>query len=117
MNGTICSVTVRLCILPAASALSRQFSSTQLTTNIQTVAAIFSLVNDFRIFNKIHPLGFINPLIYSGGFRGLKDVMFGGNPGCNTDGFLAAEGWDPVRHVALVSFPSHCPCGLICPLQ
>ena len=92
---------------PAASVLPRLFSSTQLTSSIQTVAGIVSLYNDFAISRWGHSLGFLNPLLYSRRFSlvgGFKDIDFGGNPGCGTDGFIAATGWDPVRPVAFVSF-------------
>ena len=107
MDGTTCSVSVRLSSSPSASTLPCLFSSTQLTSSIQTVAGIVSLYNDFAISRWEHKLGFMNPLLYSRGFRrvgGFKDIDFGGNPGCGTDGFVAATGWDPVRPVAIVSF-------------
>jgi hypothetical protein len=36
---------------------------------------------------------------YGRGLPGLNDVMSGSNPGCNTDGFSAILGWDPVNPV------------------
>ena len=107
MNGTLCSVSVRLFLFPATSPLPRLFSSTQLTAVIQTVASIVSLVNGYHIFRSKPTLGFLNPLLYSPGFRGVKDILFGTNPGCGTDGFPADVGWDPVRPNVLVSFPNH----------
>ena len=74
--------------------------------NVQAVAGIVSLMNDFRIHHSRTTLGFLNPLLYSGTFKGLDDVDFGFNPGCGTDGFAADVGWDPVRPASLVSFES-----------
>ena len=71
------------------------------------MAGIISLYNDFRLSSYRTTAGFLNPLLYSGGFGGINDIAFGANPGCNTNGFFAAPGWDPVRPSALVSFPSH----------
>ncbi len=35
--------------------------------------------------------------LYSAPFAGVfKDVVTGNNPGCQTEGFVAAPGWDPV---------------------
>ena len=109
MNGTLCSVSVRLSLFPAAFALPRPFLSTQLTGNIQTVAGIVSLLNDFRISHSMPRLGHLNPLLYSPRyrFRGIKDILFGSNPGCGTTGFMTDVGWDPVRPTVLVSFPNH----------
>ena len=77
---------------------------------------MISLVNFFRLIKFRPMLGFVNPLLYSDKFKrmmGINDILFGANPGCGTDGFVATEGWDPVRLAALVSFPSHFQCWLI----
>lgn len=68
-----------------------------------TVAGIFALLNDFRLANGKSSLGFINPLIYanSGGFN---DIKSGSNPGCSTNGFTAATGWDPVTGLGTPDF-------------
>ena len=83
----------------------------------QTVASIFSLLNDFRLskYNG-RPLGFINPLLYSHASSGFTDIVSGSNPGCGTEGntvllttfpvyshfpllgFPAVKGWDPVSY-------------------
>ncbi len=70
---------------------------TQLTANVQTVAGIISLLNDYLISNGKAPLGFLNYWLYSDGLAGLNDITSGSNPGCKTDGFSAITGWDPVR--------------------
>ena len=62
-----------------------------------TFASIIALLNDRRIGAGKSPLGFLNPLLYSNPTAALNDVTSGSNPGCGTDGFPAATGWDPVR--------------------
>jgi tripeptidyl-peptidase I len=71
--------------------------SSQLTANVQVVAGIISLLNDWMLSNGLQPLGFLNPWLYASGFTGLIDITKGSNPGCNTQGFPAVPGWDPVR--------------------
>ncbi|TFL02036.1 subtilisin-like protein [Pterulicium gracile] len=60
-----------------------------------TIAAIFALLNDYRISRGGGPLGFLNPLIYSTARTGFNDITTGNNPGCGTNGFAARAGWDP----------------------
>ena len=106
MNGTTCSVTVRHSLLPAPSPLCNLFSSTQLIANVQTVAGMVSLLNDYLISHNKRPLGQLNPMLYllsNQELEGINDVKFGGNPGCGTDGFQANIGWDPVRAVCFFS--------------
>ncbi len=103
VRGTSCSVPVCLSLFPAPSALRRPFSNTRLTTNVQTVAGIISLLNDYRISHGKPPLGFLNYWLYGNGKAGLNDITSGSNPGCNLDGFSAIVGWDPVRPARLVS--------------
>ncbi|KAG7444455.1 subtilisin-like protein [Guyanagaster necrorhizus] len=68
-----------------------------------TMAGIFTLLNDYRLANNQSSLGFINPLIYanSGGFN---DITSGSNPGCDTNGFTAVTGWDPVTGLGTPDF-------------
>ena len=58
-------------------------------------ASIISLLNDELIAASKSPLGFINPLLYAN-TGALNDITSGDNPGCNTNGFSARSGWDPV---------------------
>jgi tripeptidyl-peptidase-1 len=60
------------------------------------VAAIFSLLNDYRISLGKPTLGFLNPLLYSNLTTAFNDITSGQNPGCSTNGFKALAGWDPV---------------------
>ncbi|KAH9059093.1 subtilisin-like protein [Lactarius vividus] len=68
------------------------------------VAGIISLLNDYLISQGRAPLGFLNPWLYGGGLSGLNDIVSGSNPGCNTGGFPAAVGWDPVTGLGTPDF-------------
>ncbi|KAH9059055.1 subtilisin-like protein [Lactarius vividus] len=68
------------------------------------VAGIISLLNDYLISQGKVSLGFLNPWLYGTGKDGLTDITSGSNPGCNTDGFSAIEGWDPVTGVGTPNF-------------
>ncbi|KAI9463216.1 subtilisin-like protein [Lactarius psammicola] len=67
------------------------------------VAGIISLLNDWLLSRGQDPLGFLKPWLYESGFIALDDLTVGSNPGCNTDGFSAIAGWDPVRFTRLVT--------------
>ncbi|KAH9008885.1 subtilisin-like protein [Lactarius hengduanensis] len=69
-----------------------------------TVAGIISLLNDYLIANGRPPLGFLNIRLYDDGIAGLNDVTSGSNPGCDTDGFSAVPGWDPVTGLGTPDF-------------
>ncbi|KAI0034022.1 family S53 protease [Vararia minispora EC-137] len=58
--------------------------------------SIIALLNDEEITAGRGPLGFLNPFLYSTGQIAFTDVTSGSNPGCNTNGFPAMAGWDPV---------------------
>lgn len=60
-------------------------------------ASVIALLNDELAAAGKSPLGFLNPWLYSTAAGALNDVTSGNNPGCGTDGFEAAAGWDPVR--------------------
>jgi len=69
-----------------------------------TFAGVVALLNDFRIASGNAPLGFLNPLLYSTGATGLNDITSGSNPGCDTNGFSAGAGWDPVTGLGTPDF-------------
>ncbi|KIM60332.1 hypothetical protein SCLCIDRAFT_26677 [Scleroderma citrinum Foug A] len=66
------------------------------STSTPAFAAIVSMLNDARINAGKSSLGFLNPWLYSTGFKAMNDITEGNNPGCGTQGFHAAEGWDAV---------------------
>ena len=104
VNGTTCSVTVRHS--PAPSAICNLFSSTRLTANVQTVAGMVSLLNDYLISHNKRPLGLLNDmlcLLSNQELKGINDVALGDNPGWGTDGFQANIGCDPVRAACFFS--------------
>ncbi|KAI0328756.1 family S53 protease [Cubamyces sp. BRFM 1775] len=67
-------------------------------------ASIFSLLNDQLAAQGKKPLGFLNPFLYSTGASAFTDVTSGNNPGCNTNGFPARVGWDPVTGLGTPNF-------------
>ena len=58
-------------------------------------ASVISLINDKLIAAGKSPLGFLNPFVYANPSV-FTDITSGTNPGCNTNGFSATAGWDPV---------------------
>jgi len=65
------------------------------------------LLNDELIAAGKSPLGFLNPFLYSAaGTAALTDITTGSNPGCNTNGFTARAGWDPVTGLGTPKFAS-----------
>ncbi len=96
------------------SSLLRPSSSTRLTANVQTVASVISLLNDYLLSTDRPPLGWLNPWLYDELRTGFKDIQHGSNPGCGTEGFSAVVGWDPVRPARLISsFPTLADCELL----
>ncbi|KAH9035160.1 peptidase S8/S53 domain-containing protein [Lactarius deliciosus] len=71
---------------------------------VPTAAGIISLLNDYRISIGRPPLGFLNIWLYGVCLPGLNDITSGSNPGCNTDGFSAVPGWDPVSGLGSLDF-------------
>ncbi|KAF7304219.1 Serine protease S53 [Mycena indigotica] len=68
-------------------------------------ASIISLVNDRLLAAGKPVLGFLNPFLYSpAGRAAFTDVTTGTNPGCNTNGFSAKAGWDPVTGLGTPNF-------------
>ncbi|KAF9063505.1 family S53 protease [Rhodocollybia butyracea] len=68
-------------------------------------ASIIALINDRLIAAGTSPLGFLNPFLYMNPDL-LSDITSGDNPGCNTTGFPAKAGWDPVTGLGTPKFES-----------
>ncbi|KAJ3551202.1 hypothetical protein NM688_g4844 [Phlebia brevispora] len=66
-------------------------------------ASIVALLNDQLISHGKKPLGFLNPWLYANP-SAFHDVTSGSNPGCNTNGFPATKGWDPVTGLGTPNF-------------
>ncbi|KAJ7134092.1 peptidase S8/S53 domain-containing protein [Mycena crocata] len=70
-----------------------------------TFASVISLLNDQLVAAGKAPLGFLNPFLYSAtGRAAFHDVTSGTNPGCNTNGFAARAGWDPITGLGTPNF-------------
>ncbi|KAF8256922.1 subtilisin-like protein [Lactarius quietus] len=71
---------------------------------VPTAAGIISLLNDYLLSTDRPPLGFLNPLLYGNLRPAMNDITSGSNPGCNTPGFSAIPGWDPVTGLGTPDF-------------
>ncbi|KAA1083540.1 hypothetical protein PGT21_005078 [Puccinia graminis f. sp. tritici] len=71
-----------------------------------TFASVIALLNDNRIARGMPALGFLNPWLYSQGYKALNDIVIGSSSGCGTTGFAAAKGWDPVTGLGTPNFPA-----------
>lgn len=69
------------------------------------MSGIISLVNDALLECGKSPLGFLNPWLYSKGYKGFTDIVGGSAVGCQVAGFAAKKGWDPVTGFGTPIFP------------
>ncbi|KAE8366529.1 peptidase S8/S53 domain-containing protein [Aspergillus caelatus] len=67
-------------------------------------AAIINRIIDERLAVGKGPVGFINPVLYRNPSV-LNDITNGTNPGCGTDGFSTAPGWDPATGLGTPNYP------------
>ncbi|KAI5118434.1 hypothetical protein M0805_009712 [Coniferiporia weirii] len=68
-------------------------------------ASVIALLNDRLVAAGKSKLGFLNPFLYSSaGAAALNDITSGSNPGCDTNGFPARKGWDPVTGLGTPNF-------------
>lgn len=70
-----------------------------------TFSGVVSLLNDARMAKGKKPLGFLNQVIYAHP-EVFSDVTEGSNPGCGTNGFPAAKGWDPITGWGAPNWPA-----------
>lgn len=68
------------------------------------VAGIITLLNEARAQVGKKPIGFLNAIFYAHPEM-FNDVTVGSNPGCGTDGFKTAPGWDPVTGLGTPNYP------------
>ncbi|KAF4335790.1 tripeptidyl-peptidase I precursor [Fusarium beomiforme] len=66
--------------------------------------AMINRINDERILAGKKPIGFLNQILYQHP-EVFTDITEGSNPGCDTQGFKAAKGWDPVSGMGSPQFP------------
>ncbi|KAI0112601.1 protease s8 tripeptidyl peptidase [Nemania sp. FL0031] len=67
-------------------------------------ASLLNRIVEERIKVGKGPLGFVNPTLYENP-QVLNDITNGTNPGCGTNGFNAAKGWDPVTGLGTPNYP------------
>lgn len=60
-----------------------------------TFASILTRINEERLVRGMPTVGFVNPILYAHP-EVFHDITVGSNPGCGTNGFAVAKGWDPV---------------------
>lgn len=65
--------------------------------------AVLTLINEERLKAGKPTLGFVNPILYAHP-EVFNDVTQGTNPGCDTVGFKASKGWDPVSGLGSPNF-------------
>jgi tripeptidyl-peptidase-1 len=79
-----------------------------------TLGSILTLINEARFAIGKGSIGFINPTAYQYP-QVFNDITQGGNQGCNTPGFQATTGWDPVTGLGTPNFPKMLPLFLSLP--
>ncbi|KAI0166013.1 subtilisin-like protein [Xylariaceae sp. FL1272] len=65
--------------------------------------AVLTLVNEIRLKQHKHTIGFVHPILYAHP-EVFNDVVEGTNAGCDTTGFVASKGWDPVTGLGSPNF-------------
>lgn len=68
-------------------------------------ASILNRINEERIAVGKGTVGFVNPTLYAHP-EILHDIVTGSNPGCGTNGFSCAAGWDPVTGLGTPNYPA-----------
>ncbi|KAH7175335.1 peptidase S8/S53 domain-containing protein [Dactylonectria macrodidyma] len=66
-------------------------------------AAMINRINDERLIAGKKPIGFLNQILYQHP-EVFNDITEGHNPGCGTQGFQTAKGWDPVSGLGSPKF-------------
>ncbi|CAG8952783.1 hypothetical protein HYFRA_00009028 [Hymenoscyphus fraxineus] len=67
-------------------------------------SAVINRLNEARLNAGKSAIGFLNPSLYANPGM-LNDITNGTNPGCDTEGFRAVKGWDPVTGLGTPNFP------------
>lgn len=68
-------------------------------------AAILNRINEERLAVGKSTVGFVNPTLYAHPEM-FHDITNGTNPGCNTNGFYAVRGWDPLTGLGTPNYPA-----------
>jgi len=67
-------------------------------------ASILNRINEERLGADKSTVGFVNPTLYANP-QAFHDITVGNNSECNTDGFFAIPGWDPVTGLGTPNYP------------
>ncbi|KJY01663.1 protease S8 tripeptidyl peptidase I like protein [Zymoseptoria brevis] len=67
-------------------------------------AAMITRINDERLLKGKKAIGFLNQILYAHP-EVFEDIVVGSSPGCGTEGFKCAKGWDPVTGLGSPVFP------------
>ncbi|CEJ87173.1 hypothetical protein VHEMI04327 [[Torrubiella] hemipterigena] len=69
-------------------------------------AALIAQINDMRAANNKTSLGWLNPRLYTDVAvrAAMRDITSGNNANCDTNGFTAEAGWDPVTGLGTFDF-------------
>lgn len=90
-------------ILIYNAAKPTQISGTSASTPLW--GAILTRINEELLAKKNTTVGFVNPTLYAHP-EVFHDITNGNNPGCGTNGFEAAPGWDPVTGLGTPNYPA-----------
>jgi hypothetical protein len=74
-----------------------------LTYPSQITAAIIALLNDARLRAGKPVLGFLNPWIYSSGYKGFTDITAGQSDGCDGMNTQTGAGVNGVSHALSIT--------------
>jgi tripeptidyl-peptidase-1 len=67
--------------------------------------SLINRINEERLAAGEPTVGFVNPTLYANPGI-MHDIATGNNPGCNTNGFSASTGWDPVTGLGTPNYPA-----------
>jgi hypothetical protein len=76
-------VVVRQLLRRYVSRSASDYARSSHSPSKQITAAIIALLNDARLRAGKPTLGFLNPWIYSSGYKGFTDITAGQSDGCN----------------------------------
>ncbi|KAH8812458.1 Pro-kumamolisin, activation domain-containing protein [Xylogone sp. PMI_703] len=83
--------------------VQNHFFGTSLASPI--MASVITLLNEDRHAIGKKPIGFLNAIFYAHP-EVFNDIKNGTNLGCNTEGFAAIPGWDPVTGLGTPNYPA-----------
>lgn len=79
----------------------------------QVTAAIIALLNDARLRAGKPALGFLNPWIYSSGYKGFTDITAGQSDGCNGQNTQTGSAVNGVSHATTLWSSSATDLGIV----